>query len=275
VSRWQLHPAPVWAMFARPMRRLAPFLLLLATIACAGGRGLSGDIKFGKTAEDDYKSGADELKDKNYPEATKYFEHVKSKYPFSRYAALSELRLADVAFAQERFVESADAYSQFIKLHPTSDQADYAAFRVGFSHWKEAPGDFMLFPPSYERDLAAVRNAQKSLESFTKSYPDSKYRPEAEKLLADLRSRLAEHEWYAYQFYAKRARWPGAAARLERLVKDYPGSRREPEALLALADVYLKLDERFRAQQALQQLIVKHPQDPRRAEAEKLLAALR
>ncbi len=42
-----------------------------------------------------------------------------------------------------------------------------------------------------------------------------------------------------------------------------------------MARAFQQLKENFRARTALQQLIVKHPQDPRRAEAEKLLAALR
>ena len=65
---------------------------------------------------------------------------------------------------------------------------------------------------------------------------------------------------------------PAAA---QALVKEYPGTPREPEALMGLAQAYLKMNERFRAQQALQQLIVRYPKDPRRAEAEKLLASLR
>ena len=87
--------------------------------------------------------------------------------------------------------------------------------------------------------------------------------------------RLADHEWYAAEFYEKRGHLAGAAGRLETLVRDYPGSPRAPEALLRLAGIYLKQDERYRAQQALQQFIVKHPDDPRRPEAEKQLASLR
>jgi outer membrane protein assembly factor BamD len=180
-----------------------------------------------------------------------------------------------VKFEQDRYVEAADAYQQFVRLHPTHEQADYAAFRVGLSHWKDGPSDFVLFPPAYEKDEQQVRDAAKAFEDFVKKFPESKYRPEAEKLLAQARNRLAEHEWYVAEFYAKRGHWAGAAGRLEALVKEYPGSGREPEALYQLAQAYLKLDERFRAQQALQQLIVKHPQDPRRDQAEKLLASLR
>jgi outer membrane protein assembly factor BamD len=37
----------------------------------------------------------------------------------------------------------------------------------------------------------------------------------------------------------------------------------------------VELDEKHRARTALQKLIVRHPADPRRGEAEKLLASLR
>jgi outer membrane protein assembly factor BamD len=257
------------------MRRLA-FVLLLALAGCPSKHvSLTGELKHGRTAEEDYKAGLDELRSKNYIEATKFFETVRTKFPFSKYAALSELRLADAKFDQDRFVEAADAYGQFLKLHPTHEEADYASFRVGLSHWRDGPSDFKLFPPSYEKDLAQVRDAAKSFEEFLKAYPQSKYRAEAESLLAQARHRLADHEWYVADFYAKRGHWAGAAARLEALVRDYPGSSRDAEALLALASAYVKLDERYRAQQALQQLIVRHPQDPRRPQAEKLLASLR
>ena len=246
--------------------------LLLALAACAHG-GL--DSKFGKTAEEDYKGGLEALRVHSYPEASRLFEHVRTKYPFSQYAALSELRLADVKYDQDHNIEAADAYQQFVKLHPNHEQADYAAYRAGLSYWKDGPSDFFLFPAAFEKDQAQVRDAAKALAAFVQKYPGSKYRPEADKVLALAQARLVDHEWYAAEFYAKRGHWPGAAGRLETIVKDYPGSPREAAALYQLAETYLRLDEKFRAQQALQQLIAKHPQDPRRPQAEKLLASLR
>ena len=250
--------------------RAAALLLALAACAHAGV-----DSKYGKTAEEDYKGGVEALRVHSYPEASRLFEHVRTKYPFSQYAALSELRLADVKYDQDHNIEAADAYQQFVKLHPNHDQADFASYRAGLSYWKEGPSDFMLFPPAFEKDQAQVRDAAKALAAFVQKYPGSKYRPDAEKVLATARTRLADHEWYAAEFYAKRGHWPGAAGRLETIVKEYPGSPREAAALYQLAETYLRLDEKFRAQQALQQLIAKHPQDPRRPQAEKLLASLR
>ena len=251
-------------------------VMALSLAACGSSRvSLTGEVRYGKTAEEDYQAGEEELKDKNFAEATKFFEHVRNKYPFSRYAALAELRLADTKLAQGKYAEAAEAYLQFVKLHPSHDQDDYAAFRAGLAHFRDAPTDFFLFPPTYEKDQTQVRDAAKALDDFVKGYPASKYRPEAQKLLAEANARLAEHEWYAAQFYAKRGYPAGAAGRLETMVKDYPTSPRAGAALFQLAEIYIKMDERFRAQQKLQELIVKHPQDPRRADAEKLLASLR
>jgi outer membrane protein assembly factor BamD len=44
---------------------------------------------------------------------------------------------------------------------------------------------------------------------------------------------------------------------------------------MKLAQAYLRVDEKHRARNALQRLIVKHPEDPRRRDAERLLASLR
>jgi outer membrane protein assembly factor BamD len=178
-------------------------------------------------------------------------------------------------YDKDRWIEAADAYKEFLKLHPTHENADRAAVRVGLAHWNDSPGDFFMFPPSHEKDQVSVRDAVRELTDFLERFPDSKYRPEATKALSRARQRLAEHEWYVAEFYAKRDLWAGAAGRLETLVREYPGTSHEQDALMRLAEVYVKMDERFRAQQALQQLIVKHPESSRRAEAEKLLAQLR
>ncbi len=257
---------------SRPMRR--PSLPLHYLVAACASTGAAGGGK-PKGPEDDFKKGEDEQKSKNWLEAQKLFENIKTRYPFSRYAALSELRIADLKYEQDRLVEAADAYQQFVKLHPTHDQVDYAAYRIGLCRWKNSPSEFFLFPASFEKDQIEVRAAVKAYEEFLKAHPDSKYAADARKDLAEARDRLAEHEWYVARFYLKRGHWPGVAIRLESLIKDYPGTSHEPEALLMLANAYLEMKERFRAQQALQQLIVKHPKDPRRAEAEKLLASIR
>lgn len=258
------------------MSRTVALASLLALVACGTRHTtMTGKIKYGPSPEANYDAGVEELKGGNYAEAVKFFEYVKTKYPFSKYSPLSDLRLADLKYKQERYVEAADAYQQFVTLHPTHEEVDYAELRVGESYLKDAPGEFALFPPSYEKDQRQVEKAAKALRHFVDTRPDSKLAPEAKKLLADAEGRLAAHEWYVGEYYYKRSLWAGAAGRYETLVDRYPGSRHEAEALMKLARAYVALDEKHRARTALQRLIVKHPEDSRRPEAEKLLASLR
>ena len=261
------------------MRRAALAVSAAAVLLLSGCASrhttFTGQLKYGRTAEENYQNGVDELKDGNDMEAVRFFEHVRLKFPFSKFATLAELRLADAKFDQERYLEAAEAYAQFSQLHPTHEEVDYAEFRAGLSHLLQAPGDFVLFPPAHEKDQREVQKAAELLENFVGTRTKSKYHAEAVKRLAEARGRLAAHEWYVAEFYWKRERWAGAAQRYEALVQKYPGSAREPEALFRLAESALRLEEKTRARTALQQLIVKHPQDPLRPEAEKLLASLR
>ncbi len=259
------------------MRRPLALAALLLTLAACGGKHvtLGGTPKFGKDAEDDYAAGVELLKDGSYPEAQKFFEHVKTKFPFSKFAALSDLRLADAKFDQKLWSEAIAAYEEFVRLHPTHEDVDYAEFRIGVAHLEDSPSDFVFFPPSFEKDQRQVAAAADAFKAFLQKYPNSKYAADAKKDLDRASARLAEHEWYVAEFYYKRDKWPGAANRYEALVDKYPGSRHEPEALLKLAQSCIKMDEKFRARTALQKLIVSHPKDPRRPEAEKLLAKLR
>ena len=258
------------------MRRpVAAALLLLALAACSKHVTFSGEAKLKPTAEENYKAGEELLKDGSYADAQKFFEYVKTKFPFSKYAALADLRTADSKFQQGQFAEAADAYANFVKLHPSHEEVDYAEYRTGESYFKDAPSEFSLFPPAYEKDLRQAHKASDALHAFLTKHPKSKYAPDAQRLLGQIDDRLAMHEWYVGEFYYKRDRWAGAAGRYEALADKYPASRHAPEALLKAARSWAALGEKYRARTALQKLIVEHPQDPRRGEAEKLLASLR
>jgi outer membrane protein assembly factor BamD len=258
------------------MRRALLLLAALAPLAgCSKNVSITGKLNYGKTAEDNYQAGVEELKGGHYAEATKFLEYVKTKYPFSKFAALAELRIADLKFKQERWPEAAEAYKSFVQLHPTNEDVDYAEYRVGLSHFRDAPEEFFLFPPAYEKDQHSLESAVTDFRDLLQSRPSSKYASDAKARLAEAITRLARHEWYVAEFYYKRKRWAGAAGRLEGLVKNYPDSKYDVEALFKLADVSLKMNEKHRAQKALQEVVVKHPDDPRRPEAEKQLASIR
>ena len=258
------------------MRRSLAAALLLALAACSTKHvSFSGEAKLRPTAEENYQAGLELMKGDNWQDAQKFFEYVRTKFPFTKFAALADLRLADAKYGQGLYAEAADAYAQFIQLHPSHEDVDYAEFRIGESWFKDAPGDWALFPPAFEKDQRQVKKASDALHRFLERNPASKYAPDAKKLIAQADGRLAAHEWYVAEYYFKHRHYAGAAGRYETLVDKFPGSKHEPEALLKLARASVALDEKHRARTALQKLIVTHPQDPRRPEAERMLASLR
>jgi outer membrane protein assembly factor BamD len=264
-------------MFPGPMRSRStawPFVAvaILALAACAKK---PPAVKYESQAEQEYVAGVTAFEDRDFPDAQRILERVRTKYPYSKYGALAELRLADLKYEQGKYVEAADAYQGFVKIHPSSPQVDYAAYRATMSRWADVPTEFFLFPPTYERDLTQLQKAADGLASFLEKFPNSRYAPDAREKLAQARKIVADRDWYAFEFYKRREKWQGAAFRLERIMRETPDSPREPEALWQLADMYVKLSERFKAQKALQTLIVKYPESPQRGSAEKLLADLR
>jgi len=252
------------------MRKLSILLAVWALSGCAHVDS-PGDVKYAKDAAGNYSQGEAALKDGRTQEALKYFEHIRFKYPYSDVASLADLGIADAHFEREKYVEAIEAYRNFVKMHPNHAKADYASFRVALSHYKDIPSDFILFPPSSEKDQTSVRQARTTLEDFLRDWPKSPFIPEAEKLLVQLKRRLAEHELYVANFYIHRDHWQAAVSRLSKLLEDFPGTELEAQALLLLGRSYLELGEKEKAREALQRLLQQFPGGAHRPEAERLL----
>ncbi len=230
---------------ALSMKRLLALCLLVT--ACKGGGfgtffgGESAEPNYSDDADENLKLGQESLDSKNYVEAQKYFDFVKSKYPYLEAATTAELKLGDVDFEREKYLEARDRYVNFIKLHPTHPKIDYAAYRASLTHYKDMPSDFFLLPPSAEKDQAEVRSASVALADFIRNYPQSEYTEDAKKTLDEVRRRLAKHELYVANFYKRRERWQAVVGRLNVVARDFGGLGYEDKVYFGLHDAYLNI----------------------------------
>lgn len=236
----------------------------------------SGDVEvvYGADADDNLKRGDQAIAGKNFAEAAKYFEYVKTKFPFLEAAKTAELKLGDTDFERERFAEARDRYQNFVRLHPTHPQVDYAAFRAALTHYRDIPSDFVLLPPSSEKEQVEVKGALTAMTDFVLNYPGSQYAAEAKKVLVDVKRRLAEHELSVAEFYAKRGRWPAVVGRLSVVTKSYGGVGYDERASFGLYDAYEKLHETKKAAEALRAYVAKYPEEPGAKRAQAVLASL-
>jgi len=250
--------------------------------ACAGGKD-SVDLTKPVTgaeaanAEKAYNRGLQERKDKNYLEAVRYLEYVRNNFPYSQFAALSELAIADMSFERDDWSAAATQYQDFAKSHPSHPKADYAAFRAGLARWEDKPSDLWFLPPSSEKDQAPLRSALDALRRFVLSYPKSEYVPRARDLIADTRERLARHEQYVVDFYWKRNAWKGAAGRLIGLADNYgdlQGGKVRSDSLWRAGEAYRNLNDPANERKVLQRLVQEAPAGEHAGEAQGRLKQL-
>ncbi|MBN8231335.1 outer membrane protein assembly factor BamD [Corallococcus macrosporus] len=246
---------------------------LLMTSCAALSAGPAGEPDYATQAAENLALGEAALEDKDFLKAEKYFDHVRTKFPYLEAAREAELKLADLDFAREMFPESRDKFDSFIKLHPTHPKVDYAAYRAALSYVEEFPSEFFALPPSYEKEQKPMYDALRAMNGFLRQYPDSQYAKDAKVHADDARQRLARHELYVASFYAKRERWKAVAQRLEGLLKDYPGTPLEEEALFDLHNAYVKLNDTERAQNTLREVLKRLPGTPAAQRAQKMLGS--
>ena len=141
---------------------------------CATSDDEGKPVTYSLTAKQNYEKGLAELKDENYPEAQKYFQFVKQKYPFSKYAVLAELAIADTQFARGNYTEAIDSYKSFARLHPTHEKVEdgYVAFRIGESYFKDMPEDVWLLPPSVREGSVGGRRRPARARRLPQEVPE-------------------------------------------------------------------------------------------------------
>ncbi len=78
-----------------------------------------------KNASQLVAEGSAAFLEKDYKTAKKAYADLKDWYPFSRYATLAELKIADSHFHLEEYGEAIMAYEEFEKMHPKNEAVPY------------------------------------------------------------------------------------------------------------------------------------------------------
>lgn len=251
------------------------WLAVVSSLAYLGcGAAQDSMLDYAQSAENAYEHGMDKFEDKDCAAAEKSFSEVRRKFPFSRFAPLAELRIADCQYIQGSFSSAAVSYQQFLKTHPTHEEAHYAAFKRAMSYYELIPGDYGITPPPWERDQASTRDARMAFASFLKTYPKSSHWPKAKKLLGEVEDALVRHEMYVAQFYLSRADRRAAAVRLQGIRTQFPNSSLVPDAMLLQAQTYLEMAQPEKAKVVLEEIVSFFPAHHQSLRARRYLVAI-
>ena len=139
----------------------------------------------------------------------------KSRFPYSKFAALAELFIANSHFELGRYEEAAIEYKQFVRLHPKHEKSPFAMFRVGESYWIDAPEEV-------DRDQELTQTALTEWRSLLAEFPDSKYAKQARERVIIGKKRIAESHRFIAEFYCKMELYHACAYRFIKLLEEYP-----------------------------------------------------
>jgi outer membrane protein assembly factor BamD len=176
-----------------------------------------------KTADQLAADGASAFMRGKYRDAITAYTDLKDWYPFSRYAILAELKIADAHFNLKEYQQAIAAYEQFERMHPRNEAIPYVIHQIGLSWFNQMD--------TVDRDITPAKNALAQFRRLMEQFPDDEYAQKAPERIQTCIEKIAGHELYVAKFYMKTDQYLAGLKRLEHIVEFYPGTPQSETAL--------------------------------------------
>jgi len=239
-------------MLVRSIMRVVAVAFILGSLSgCVAAQSYIQDLFLDDPADTPqayYERGMQKFEDEFYAPAIDYFEKVITRFPYSKYATLAELRIGESYFLDERYGPALLHLEEFERRHPRHERIEYVLYLAGMSYLKQIP----------TVDRTPVM-AERSVERFDKlidRFPEGQFAEEARPLRDQARAWLAEHTLMVGVFYYRDAEYWATWGRTMDVLENYRGLGQDERALYYLGKAYFfegqweKAEEVFRDHQA-------------------------
>jgi outer membrane protein assembly factor BamD len=170
----------------------------------------------------------------DHAKAIETFQQIIDNYPYSEYAVMAELKIADTYFDQDKYDEALSYYRDFSELHPQHEAVPYTLKRAAHCHYKQSK--------SADRDQTATTESLKYLDQLITRHPHSTEATEAEEMWKELRTKLAQHDMQIADYYMNEEEYQSAADRYRTVLNKYPGLGLDADALYKLGVCYTEMN---------------------------------
>jgi outer membrane protein assembly factor BamD len=171
--------------------------------------------------------GMEAFEDGKYKVAISNFEQLKDWYPFSKYAKLAELKMADAYFYSKEYDQAVFAYEEFESLHPRNEAIPYVVYQIGRSYFEQVD--------TIDRDQTVAKKSLETFERLIRTYPNSEYAKRAFSHRTQCYKILAGHELYVGLYYYKGKHYRAALNRFKSVLTTYPDVGVHQKALVLTA----------------------------------------
>lgn len=207
----------------RPRFFLPMLILLCLFYGCA----TVGD-KPEKPADELIKDGMEAYNKDEYKKALDSFMQLKDWYPFSKYAILAELKIADSHYYLQQYPEAVAAYEEFERMHPRNEAVPYIIYQIGLCYFEQID--------TIDRDQTPAQKALDTFQRLMLQYPGDGYALKARSHLVKCFQNLSGHEFYVGYFYYQQADYKAARHRFINMMKKYPDVGYHHQAMQYIAE---------------------------------------
>ena len=181
----------------------------------------------GATAQDLAWEGMDAYENGDYSRAIEKFQKLKDYYPFSKYAILAELKIADAHYHRLEYEDAIFAYENFEQLHPRNEAIPYVIYQIGRCYYDQID--------TPDRDQTSARKALETFQRLIKQFPRDQYSIRAAEHIKTAQKSLAGHAYIVGVFYYNTKHYKAALHRFMSIISDYPDVGYHQKALEYIA----------------------------------------
>ena len=204
------------------MKKLIIISLFIFLFSACGFFEATVNQQMNKSAEELAQEGAEALQKEDYRAALKAYTDITDWYPFSQYAILAEISIANSHFFLKEYDEALAAYEEFESRHPRNKAIPYVIYQKGLCWFKRVR--------SKDRDHTPALKSISQFKRLLDQFPGSEYTSKAKEHIRKSMGIIIAYELYVADFYMRTKKYKAALSRYKDIVKKYPGT---PEAKIA------------------------------------------
>jgi len=196
-----------------------------------------------------FRDGMAEFNKKKWDKAIEHFTLVVINTPGGELADDAQFYLGECYFGRKEYILAISEYQQVIDKYAYSAYVEESAYKIALSEMKSSP--------RYQLEQDYSMKALQSFQDFLDTYPNSKFKKDAEQNITEIRSKLARKVFESGRLYRKLMEYKAAIIYLNKVLEQYYDTEWAEKARLEKAYCLIRLREFDQYELLLKEIIAR------------------
>ncbi|MGA1695546.1 MAG: outer membrane protein assembly factor BamD [Arenicellales bacterium] len=201
------------------------------------------DETAGWTADEFLDEGQKHMAASDWPSAIATYRKMLGRDPNGQNAEQAQLDMSNAYLKNHDRALAVSGADQFIRMHPTHPNVDYAFYLKGLALFRPPEGwiDTLSGVNPASNDIAPIQEAFLAYQELITRFPDSRYTPDARRRLIYIVNVLATHDVQVASYYYGLGADVAAVNRARSVLETYPSSSAVEDALGIMMKAYARM----------------------------------